>query len=413
MIYSIGSTGEYVRTIQRVVGVDADGVYGATTANAVKDFQRNLGLQTDGVWGPATQEASDNFFSWLAGQGATANTPTVPEMAAAPTGPAPLRQPQNSSERDALAQMREWLGNFGLEALTDKAWQFMVDNGTEPAQLRMWLYGQPEFKARFPAWETLSQRQRAITPEQYIAKEREYKSILQNAGVLGSFFDSPEDFTSLIENEIDPEVFAQRINDGYQRVANSSASVRQAFTNYFGVAGDTALAAFFIDPERATPAILKAAKAAEIGGAALDYNVDINYDYATRLANMGVSYQQAVQGMQRVAQMRGLFETGVNETAVVPSNLRDVSVQVPQTLASTPSPEQAGISSTPQTPASTNVSGGGVTQPTTSQAGAEFVFGTNIEIRQGYERRLAQRIAEGQGRRTEIVTDRTGRTSLG
>jgi hypothetical protein len=44
-------------TVQRALGVPADGVYGPQTAAAVRAFQRRHGLAVDGVVGPATLRA--------------------------------------------------------------------------------------------------------------------------------------------------------------------------------------------------------------------------------------------------------------------------------------------------------------------------------------------------------------------
>ncbi|CAB5220379.1 N-acetylmuramoyl-L-alanine amidase domain [uncultured Caudovirales phage] len=65
-VYTIGSTGSKVTQIQKLVGVDQDGVYGPNTASAVQSWQRNIQVPADGVWGPRTQEATDQFFTWLA-----------------------------------------------------------------------------------------------------------------------------------------------------------------------------------------------------------------------------------------------------------------------------------------------------------------------------------------------------------
>lgn len=67
-IYGIGSTGDKVREIQRLVGVAQDGIYGPITANAVRVWQQNLQIPADGIWGPRTQEATNQFFAWLASQ---------------------------------------------------------------------------------------------------------------------------------------------------------------------------------------------------------------------------------------------------------------------------------------------------------------------------------------------------------
>lgn len=46
-----------VKAIQKVVGVTADGLYGAATKAAVATYQAKLGVSADGLWGPATEAA--------------------------------------------------------------------------------------------------------------------------------------------------------------------------------------------------------------------------------------------------------------------------------------------------------------------------------------------------------------------
>ena len=53
----VRSRGAHVRTLQRLLHVPADGVFGPQTARAVKRFQRSRGLVADGVVGPATWAA--------------------------------------------------------------------------------------------------------------------------------------------------------------------------------------------------------------------------------------------------------------------------------------------------------------------------------------------------------------------
>jgi Putative peptidoglycan binding domain len=49
-----GSEGPRVATVQRWLGVSADGIFGPGTKRAVKRFQRRHGLTTDGIVGPVT-----------------------------------------------------------------------------------------------------------------------------------------------------------------------------------------------------------------------------------------------------------------------------------------------------------------------------------------------------------------------
>lgn len=48
------SNAQTVMSIQRALGIGADGVYGPITRQSVRDFQRNRGLVVDGIAGPAT-----------------------------------------------------------------------------------------------------------------------------------------------------------------------------------------------------------------------------------------------------------------------------------------------------------------------------------------------------------------------
>jgi hypothetical protein len=52
-----GDRGAAVITVQRKLGVPADGVFGPLTERAVKRFQGRRGLRADGVVGPATRRA--------------------------------------------------------------------------------------------------------------------------------------------------------------------------------------------------------------------------------------------------------------------------------------------------------------------------------------------------------------------
>jgi putative peptidoglycan binding protein len=49
-----GDRGPAVRSLQRLLGIGADGIFGAGTARAVRGFQRRHHMRVDGVVGPAT-----------------------------------------------------------------------------------------------------------------------------------------------------------------------------------------------------------------------------------------------------------------------------------------------------------------------------------------------------------------------
>lgn len=53
----IGSKGDDVRKLQRLLKINVDGIFGPVTAEAVREFQKIKGLEVDGVVGPKTWAA--------------------------------------------------------------------------------------------------------------------------------------------------------------------------------------------------------------------------------------------------------------------------------------------------------------------------------------------------------------------
>lgn len=322
----------------------------------------------------------------------------------------------NAEQQKSWYELTGVLKSFGLEGMNDRVKQYIIENGTEDiTRIRLWLMEQPEFKTRFPAMEKLSKAGRAISPEEYIAREQQYIGVMRAAGLNPEFFDEDPakpnvQFHKLIENEVLPEEFQTRVSDGFNRVANADPLVRDAFKNYFGVQGDQALAAFFIDAQRATPALVKAAAAAEMGAAAKAQDLDIDLNYATKLANQGVTYQQAKEGMARVSQLSSLFAGGVGEMAVVSGGVGQSDL--PAAVAPNNRNREIGIAGN-QLNANQNSNQLGAAGSKEDQLGVDFVFGTNRETQKQLELRLAKRKAQVSGSSQQVSANREGQTALG
>jgi N-acetylmuramoyl-L-alanine amidase len=56
MLLRKGSRGARVRELQKILGLNADGIFGSATESKVKEFQKNNGLAADGLVGPKTWE---------------------------------------------------------------------------------------------------------------------------------------------------------------------------------------------------------------------------------------------------------------------------------------------------------------------------------------------------------------------
>ena len=307
---------------------------------------------------------------------------------------APPAQPGSTGQQNAFAYVKDQLNAVGLGGMADKVWQFILQNGVEDRnRIQLWIYEQPEFKARFPAFETLQKKYRGVQPAEYIQLERQYAQVMRAAGITSNYFDDPNDFKSLIENDVSQAEFQERVENGFKKVSQADPAVRNAFQRYFGVDGDAALAAFFIDPERSAPKLTKAAQMAEIGGAASTMGVDINLDYAERLTRLGISQQEALAGFRKMQEQRGLFEAGVGEVAIQPSNVSQETIF------------DAGSKIVPAE--------GQIPTSDVNKIGTDYIFGTDIGVQRELALRLKQRKAQASGVSQQNLMDKRGKTGIG
>ena len=331
--------------------------------------------------------------------------------------PSPVSTPPKTLTLDAnnaYNQLKRYLTDFKLDSLVEPLWNYMIDTGVQSDdQLWLWIQDRPEFHTRFPAFKKLQEEGRAISPVAYIELEKNYAQIMRASNIPNQFFDNADDFTDLIIGNVSPAEFQSRIEKGYKRVAEAGSLVRDAFKSYFGVEGDAALAAFFIDPDRSAPALERAVQSAEIQAAALSANNSVNLSYASKLADMGVTYDQAMQGFQRLNAMKSLFSSSVGEAAV------DSSTVNPSTLTSDlivqgDNELRTAVVREGETPSTrVNISDDSSTMNQESQLGTDFVFGTNAQTQRELQLRLEQRKAESSGSTQQSVINKRGRTSLG
>lgn len=270
-----------------------------------------------------------------------------------------------AQNKTMMSVIRSVLREYGLENLTDWAAE-MITKGLSETEILQSMRKTEQFKARFPA---IQQREAKglppISPADYVNYEKA-------ASQLGSYYDLPISLTDrqaigdLLANDVSAAELEQRVRDGYGRVKNLPPEVKQWFGQIYGADTDRALAAFFIDPDRAAPELMTMAQAAEIGGRAKGFDIGVNRQMAEELARQGVSGDGAQQGFAALDQERGLY----NETIADVGNL-DVG-----------------------------------------REGVAAQFGTDPASRRQVENRRDRRMADFAGK-GETVTDRGGLIGLG
>lgn len=175
----------------------------------------------------------------------------------------------------------------------------------------------PQYRQRFAGNEARRARGLNVLSEaEYLSMESYYRQILRNSGMPTGFYDQPDDFNALIGNDVSAAEFAQRINQGYEAVTQANPQTVAEMKRLYGV-DDSQLAAYFLDPERATPTLLKQAKSAQIAAEAnLQAGIDVTAQQAEQLTTAGVSTETARQGFQQIAAMQQVFQPLQGEQAI-------------------------------------------------------------------------------------------------
>lgn len=242
------------------------------------------------------------------------NTLTVPK----PSAKAPKPSGGGLSDRDVREYIRTLFKNHSLpRSLADWAYRVLVE-GASGAEMVQRMYDRPEFRERFKGlfeYQRLHPDWPAISPAEILAFEREAAQRMRAAGMPPQFYDHWSDFVPIIASGQSMAEFAERIEDGFQRVATAPRGVRDAFASFFGPSGDAALAAVFLDPNKALPALRLQVRAAEAAGAGFNFGFTLGRDRALEVAEAGYDFQSAQDRFANLFQIAPLFQETAGESA--------------------------------------------------------------------------------------------------
>jgi hypothetical protein len=218
------------------------------------------------------------------------------------------------TQQSAYDVINDLLRMYGLEELTTFVGNIItqsdvVDTNVLLGEIRQ----QPQYQQRFAANEA---RRRAglnvLSEQQYLALEDTYRQYMRASGLPANFYDSNEDFQNLIANDVSPGEFAERVNQGYEAVRFADPAVISQMQELYGV-GEGELAAYFLDPEKATPVLLQRARTAQTAAGAAQAGMQLSAAEAERLAQEGITQQQARAGAAAITQAEELFQPTTGE----------------------------------------------------------------------------------------------------
>lgn len=204
----------------------------------------------------------------------------------------------SGEHRDAYVAVESMLREYGLESLSSTVLEF-IQQGYSADTVNIMLQDTDAYKQRFRANE--SRRQKGLpvlSPAEYLATERAYRQVMSAAGLPIGFYDEPSDFESWLSNDVSPVEVQERVKLASDFVNNLDPGIADTMREWYGT-GD--MIAYALDRKRATDVLARQVEAARIGDAAKDQGVNVGRGLSERLANEGVTRDQARQGFGAVS----------------------------------------------------------------------------------------------------------------
>lgn len=232
-----------------------------------------------------------------------------------------------AGDEDARAVINGVLDQYQLPGLKDWAFR-QIQAGHSLTRIQQDLRDTPEYQARFAG---LIQRQKAglppMTEAMWMKYEDDIRTELRSFGVPAGFYDSLDDFARMGAQDLSIDEIRTRIEQGYAKVNNAETAVKQAFSQMFGVNGQSALATFMLDPKRALPVLDQMVASAENQGIGTEFGFNlrgyggaglagdlVGTGRAGELAQAGIRGAQARAGLAKLAELSPLFQESVSES---------------------------------------------------------------------------------------------------
>ena len=228
------------------------------------------------------------------------------------TSPAPWAN-GTTAQLDAVGYISTALQQYGLTGMSNWLWTQVTSNASNDMIMQN-LYQTPQFQQRFPG---IVARQKAnlppISPADYISYENQALQMENQYGLPKGMLTDPTRLGDLIGKDVSPNELADRVQNGYQQVAFAPPDVRQAFSAMFGVNGDGALAAHFLDTTHASKLLTEQATAATLAGTFGQGGVNMDTQTAMTLAQNGVTATGGGSALADLQKTSPLYDATIGE----------------------------------------------------------------------------------------------------
>lgn len=196
--------------------------------------------------------------------------------------------------------IEETLARYGLSSLASWAWnQYIAGNSIEEIMLAM--RQQPDYKARFPAMEQLAKEGRAISEEAYVQYEQTIRSLVSAHGLPMNIYGARNYVADLLVNDVSASEAQSRMQLAQAASFTAPPEYREQAARLFGIT-PAMWTSLWLETDRTLPELERMYTASAIAGEATVRNLgDLSRSMAERLANAGITQEQARQGLQNAS----------------------------------------------------------------------------------------------------------------
>lgn len=227
-----------------------------------------------------------------------------------------IDDPLKGAQRDAFEAMKGFFRDAGFKGADYdslvKAVTGYVQSGYSGDTISLLLNETDAYKRRFKGNEERKKKGLPVlNPAEYLQMETSYKGLFRQYGLPAEMFDSSDDLTKYIVNEVSPSEMQDRLNLARSAVTSDNPAIRDTYRAWYasGLNEGDAIAAV-LDPGRSLPEIERKVAAAQFGAAATRQSLALSQQRAEELAALGADTRDAVAAFGQVA------DIGVNAGAI-------------------------------------------------------------------------------------------------
>lgn len=260
---------------------------------------------------------NDGFGNISIPENSPLTPPDVPVNSVAPDQTTPA-----APVVDSRTVLRAYLNQYELGDLTDDTYKMLAGQQIT-AETNIDVIGELlkdtyVYQTRFAGNVTrAANKQATYSISEYLTLEDNYKAAMQGSGLPTSFYDSPKDYANFIGGDVSVAEVQRRVDEGFKAVNDANPEVVKQLKSLYNV-GDGGIAAYFLDPTKATDMLVKqAAAAGRSAQAQLQAGMQLTQTQAEGLVADNVSTQAAQQGFTEIGKSQGLYSNLIGETGAI------------------------------------------------------------------------------------------------